>query len=254
MREWKLAEVRYNIVRSRQYEVAVLPIGATEPHGLHMPYGTDNFEVESLADRACEQAHTMGAKVILLPTIPYGVDTNQLAFPLAINVNPSTQNALITDIVRSLEHHGVPKMILLNGHGGNNFNALLRELYGQTRVFLTWVDAWNIAKSAHAEIFEHPGEHADEMETSWMLHLRPDLVFMEECDDGAVKSPRLTAMREGWAWFPRPWERLTKNSGFGDPRNAAAEKGETFLAASAERLAQFIKELSDAAIDETFPY
>jgi creatinine amidohydrolase len=254
MREWKLAEVRYNIVRKRQYEVAVLPIGATEPHGLHMPYGTDNFEVESLADRACEQAHAMGAKVILLPTIPFGVNTNQMAFPLAINVNPSTQSALITDIVRSLETNGIPKMILLNGHGGNNFNPLLRELYGKTRVFLTWVDSWNIAKSALAEIFEHPGEHADEMETSWILHLRPDLVFMEECDDGAVKAPRLTAMREGWAWFPRPWERLTQNSGFGDPRQATAEKGERFLAASAERLAQFIKELSDATIDATFPY
>jgi creatinine amidohydrolase len=254
MREWKLAEVRYNIVRKRQYEVAVLPIGATEPHGLHMPYGTDNFEVESLADRACEQAHAMGAKVILLPTIPYGVDTNQMAFPLAMNVNPSTLNALITDIVRSLEQHGIPKMILLNGHGGNNFNPLLRELYGQTQVFLTWVDTWNIVKSAHEEIFVHPGEHADEMETSWILHLRPDLVFMEECDDGAVKTPRLTAMREGWAWFPRPWERLTQNSGFGDPRQATAEKGEQFLAASAERLAQFIKELSDAERDATFPY
>ena len=93
MREWKLAEVRYNIVRQRQYEVAVLPIGATEPHGLHMPYGTDNYEIESLADRACERAHALGAKVILLPTIPYGVDTNQMAFPLAMSVNPSTLSA-----------------------------------------------------------------------------------------------------------------------------------------------------------------
>src|SRR5437763_1250104 len=98
MHEWKLAEVRYSIVRERKYEVAVLPIGATEPHGQHMAYGTDNYEVESLADRACELAHAAGAKVILLPTIPYGVDTNQMAFPLAMNVNPSTLNALITDI------------------------------------------------------------------------------------------------------------------------------------------------------------
>jgi creatinine amidohydrolase len=145
-------------------------------------------------------------------------------------------------------------MILLNGHGGNNFNWLLREMYGQTQMFLTWVDGWNTAKQAHEAIFEQPGEHADEMETSWMLHLRPDLVFMEECDDGAVKTPRLSALREGWAWYVRPWERLTQNSGFGDPRPATAEKGEKFLNAGAERLAQFIKELSDAQMDETFPY
>lgn len=254
MREWKLAEVRYNLVRTRHYEVAVLPIGATEPHGLHMAYGTDNFEVESLADAACERAHALGAKVILLPTLPYGVDTNQMAFPLAMNVNPSTLTALITDIVRSLEHHHIPKLILLNGHGGNNFNWVLRELYGQTRLFLTWVDGWNIAQKEREALFTHPGDHADEMETSWMLHLRPDLVFLEECDDGAVKTPRLQAMQEGWAWFVRPWERLTQNSGVGDPRQASAAKGEQFLTASAERLAQFIKELSDAEIDATFPY
>ncbi len=254
MREWKLSEVRYSLVSRRSYEVAVLPIGATEPHGLHMAYGTDNFEVESLADLACDKAHASGAKVILLPTIPYGVDTNQMAFPLAMNVNPSTLSALITDIVRSLERHGVPKMVLLNGHGGNNFNPLLRELYGRTSVFITWVDAWRIAESARQTIFEHPGDHADEMETSWMLHLRPDLVTMAECDDGAVNTPRLTAMREGWAWFVRPWERLTKNSGVGDPRNATAEKGKQFLTESAERLAEFIKELSDADMDGAFPY
>lgn len=254
MREWKLAEVRYNLVRSRQYEVAVLPIGATEPHGLHLPYATDNYEVESLADLACEKAHAMGAKVILLPTIPYGVDTNQLAFPLAISVNPSTLNAIITDIVRSLEHHGIPKMILLNGHGGNNFNPLLRKLYGQTKIFITWVDAWSIAARDRQTLFVNPGEHADEMETSWMLHLRPDLVFMEECDDGSVKAPRLRAMQEGWVWYVRPWERLTQNSGYGDPRQASAEKGQRFLSACAERLAQFIKELSDAQVDATFPY
>lgn len=254
MREWKLAEVRYNIVRKRQYEVAVLPIGATEPHGLHAPYCTDNYEVESLADAACEKAHTAGAKVILLPTIPYGVDTNQLAFPLAINVNPSTLNLLITDIVRSLEHHKIPKMILLNGHGGNNFNNLLRELYGRTSVFITWVDGFRIIATDPNILFENPGEHADEMETSWMLHLRPDLVFMDECDDGSVKTPRFKALDEGWAWITRPWERLTLNSGYGDPRKATAEKGAHLLESCSDRLAQFIKELSDARLDATFPY
>lgn len=254
LREWKLSEVRYNIVRQRKYEVAVLPIGATEPHGLHLPYCTDDYEVESLADAACERAHAVGAKVILLPTIPYGVDTNQMAFPLAMNVNPSTLNALITDIVRSCEHHGIPKFVILNFHGGNNFNGLLRELYGQTNVFLTWIDGWKVADDVGKATFEDPGEHADEMETSWILHLRPDLVFLDDCDDGAVRTPRIRGMQEGWVWFPRPWHKVTRNSGYGDPRKATAEKGERFLNACADQIARFLKELSDAEMDETFPY
>ncbi|OIO94431.1 MAG: hypothetical protein AUJ92_10100 [Armatimonadetes bacterium CG2_30_59_28] len=254
MREWKLAEARYNIVKERSYEVAVLPIGATEPHGLHLPYGTDSFEVESLANLACEKAHGMGAKVILLPTIPFSVNTNQMEFPLAINVNPSTLNSYLTDIIHSLEHHRIPKLILLNGHGGNNFQNLLRELVGRTRIFLTTVNGWQVADDVRNQLFIHPGDHADEMETSWMLHTHPELVHIKDCDDGATKTPLIKAMRDGWAWFPRPWHKVTKNTGVGDPREATADKGERFLTALANNLAEFIKDLSDAEMDEGFPY
>ena len=254
MHEWKLAEVRYNIVRERHYEVAILPIGSTEPHGLHLPYGTDNFEVESLAEQACEKAHADGARVVLLPTIPYGVTTNQMEFPLAISIDPSTLNAVVTDIVQSVEHHGIRKLIVLNGHGGNNFNALLRELYRKTQVFIVWIDGWQIPQGELRAGFDHVGEHADEMETSWMLHLRPDLVFMGDCDDGAVREPRIQAMREGWAWYVRPWEKLTRNSGFGDPRRASAQKGAAHLDACVDSLAKFIVDFSQADIDGKFPY
>ena len=81
MREWNLAEQNHALVRSRQWQVAVLPFGATEPHNLHMPYGTDNFQVDVLGNRACETAYHAGAKVVLLPTIPFGVNTNHLQDP-----------------------------------------------------------------------------------------------------------------------------------------------------------------------------
>jgi creatinine amidohydrolase len=72
VREWILSEVNYNIVKDNPYEVAVLPMGATEPHNLHLPYGTDTFESEAIGSRVCEAAFGRGAKVIMLPTIPYG--------------------------------------------------------------------------------------------------------------------------------------------------------------------------------------
>jgi creatinine amidohydrolase len=81
MREWSLAEQNHAFIRDQRWEVAVLPFGATEPHNLHMPYGTDNYQVDILGQRACERAYQSGAKVILLPTIPYGVITNHLQVP-----------------------------------------------------------------------------------------------------------------------------------------------------------------------------
>ncbi|MFM8220122.1 MAG: creatininase family protein, partial [Planctomycetaceae bacterium] len=114
MRPWVLSEVNYGYVKEHPYDVAVLPLGATEPHNLHLPYGTDTFEATELGLRACEQAHARGARVVLLPTIPLGTETNLAAFPLALNLNPSTLLAVIRDVVRSLELSGIRKLLLLN--------------------------------------------------------------------------------------------------------------------------------------------
>ncbi|HMF37252.1 MAG TPA: creatininase family protein, partial [Isosphaeraceae bacterium] len=85
MHPWRLADITYGQVKSGPpYEVAVLPLGATEPHNLHLPYGTDSFQVETIASRACALATEQRARVLLLPTIPYGTETNQMGFPLAM--------------------------------------------------------------------------------------------------------------------------------------------------------------------------
>src|SRR5688572_30270511 len=99
LRPWVLAEQNHAAVRAQKWEVAVLPFGATEPHNLHMPYGTDNFQVEEIGSRACERAHAAGARVLLLPTIPFGVNTNHLQVPggLALSVKPTTLLAILTD-------------------------------------------------------------------------------------------------------------------------------------------------------------
>lgn len=254
MKPWRLGELNLKFVRSRDWQVAVLPIGATEPHNLHLPYATDNYQVEAICDRACELATAQGGSVVLLPTIPYGSDSNQMPFPLCMDVKPSTLNAIVTDLVRSCEHHGVVKFVIVNGHGGNEFKPLLRELYGLTRVFIALVNWWTVLSDVQSEIFEHPGEHADEMETSLVLHLRPDLVNVADADEGAVKPFRLEALNKGWAGITRPWERLTTNSGYGNPHEATAEKGTRALELVADRLARFFKELSDSPLDETFPF
>jgi creatinine amidohydrolase len=254
MHPWRLSDVTYGDSQHLSYEVAVLPVGATEAHGLHLPYGTDTIQVEAVAERACQLAAERGAKVLLLPAIPYGVNENTLGFPWTMSVEPTTLFTLIGDIVDSAEEHGIPKFVLLNGHGGNEFKPLLRELFRQVSARIFLVDWWTVAPEAHKAMFVNQGEHADEMETSMLLHLRPDLVHLERAGTGATNPPRFEAMREGWAWIARPWHLLTEDSGVGDPALSSAEKGATFLAAVAEKLCSFLVALSENEVDATFPY
>jgi len=251
---WKLQRVSYKTVKENEYRIAVLPIGSCEPHNLHLPYGSDTIHATYVAERMCESAHQMGAKVILLPTIPYGVNSNMFEFPLAMNVYQSTLNQIATDIVESLEKHGIYKLIILNGHGGNDFNAWQRSMIGKTRVFIVTMDWWTVGSDARDRIFEEPGDHADEMETSVNLVTAPELVHLEDADDGAVNPTRFEALNKGWAKIARPWHLLTRNSGVGNPFKATREKGEKYLDIIIERGSKFIKELSDAEMDETFPY
>src|SRR6266542_4219214 len=248
MRAWNLAEQNHDFIRSQKWEVAVLPFGATEPHNLHMPYGTDNYQLEVIGNRACERASQAGARVLLLPTIPYGVNTNHLQVPggLACSVQPTTLLALLTDLVDSLERQGVRKLVLLNGHGGNELKPWTRELHQRTSVFLCVCDWFRMAADVYPRIFEKPGEHADEVETSLGLAFFPELVRPELADDGAARPTRFEAINRGWVSITRPWHLVSKNTGLGDPKAASAEKGQRLLDVLVERLASFLVELAAA--------
>lgn len=255
MRPWILAELNYGHVRSNPpIEVAVLPLGATEPHNLHLPYGTDTYQVDVIAERACAHAHAQGARVVMLPSLPYGTETNQMRFPMAMNLNPSTVARVVTDLVASLATHGVRKCVLLNGHGGNDLKWLLRELHGSTPVHLFLCNWYKVASDHYRELFVEAGDHAGEMETSLCLAYVPGLVAMDQADAGTMAPTRFEAVNKGWIELTRPWHLLTTNSGAGDPRPATAAKGEQLSEILVERIAGFLVELSASPIDERFPF
>ncbi|MGQ0715080.1 MAG: creatininase family protein [Gemmatimonadaceae bacterium] len=244
-RPFILSESTYRTVCATRYEVAVLPWGATEAHNYHLPYGTDTVQCDRLAAEAAKGAWERGAKVIVLPTVPFGVNTGQLDIPLTVNMNPSTQAAVLRDVVEALEGHRVRKLVLFNGHGGNDFRQMVRELSPRTGVFLCVIDWWKVVDGG--EFFEKTGDHAGELETSVMMHVAPELVRpLSEAGEGRAKRPRLTGMREGWAWTPRPWTRVTSDTGVGDPSKAAAEKGARYVEAVVARVADFLVELAGA--------
>ncbi len=255
MHPWCLADITYGHVKSNPpFEVAVLPLGATEPHNLHLPYGTDSFQVETIANRACALASSQGGRVLLLPTIPYGTETNQMAFSLAMNLNPSTLCKVITDLVDSLATHGIRKALLLNGHGGNDLKWVLRELYRSTPVQLFLCNWYKVAADGYDTIFASKDDHAGEMETSMGLAHFPELVRLEQADAGAVRPPRFSAVSKGWVEITRPWHLLTTNSGSGDPRAATAVKGQALTDLISERIGNFLVELAKSPIDSTFPF
>jgi creatinine amidohydrolase len=244
-RPYILNELTWSAVRDARYEVAVLPWGATEAHNLHLPYSTDNVETEQIAAQAARHASERGARVVVLPVVPYGVNTMQLDIPLCLNLNPSTQALVLRDIATSLAGQGVPKLVLLNGHGGNDFRQMIRELQPQVSLFLCLVN-WYQVVDAKA-YFSDLGDHAGELETSVMLHVAPQLVRpLGEAGPGRARRFTVTGLREGWAWAPRRWREVTDDTGVGNPAAATQEKGQKYVEAVSERIGAFLVELAKA--------
>jgi creatinine amidohydrolase len=196
---------------------------------------------------------------VLLPAIAYGTETNQRAFPLSMNLNPSTLLAVVGDLVDSLVASGIRKVLLLNSHGGNDFKPLLRELYGRTPAQLFLCDWFRMVADVAPQIFTHRDDHAGEMETSLILAWRPDLVARHDdgtlaADEGQTALTRFDAVNRGWVSITRPWHLLTTNTGAGNPHAATADKGRQLTQLVVERLSQFLVQLAQAPLDERFPF
>ncbi len=247
-RPYVLRETTWKTVRATGYEVAVLPWGATEAHNLHLPYGTDIYEAEAVAIEAARLAWEQGARAAVLPAIPFGVNTGQLDIPLTINLNPSTQLHMLRDLADSLLAHGISKLVLLNGHGGNDFRAPIRELLRTRDLLIVAVNWWQVEPgNAH---FAEPGDHAGALETAIMMHIAPELVLpVSEAGSGAA---RLTGLREGWAWTPRRWTQVTEDTGIGNPAGANAADGQRYFQAATARVAQLLIELAACPADQLY--
>jgi creatinine amidohydrolase len=258
-RPWLLEEITLGDVRELQPQVAVLPMGATEPHNLHLPYGTDTLEAWHLANRCCQTASEGGAKIVQLPAIPYGTETNIREFPLAMNLQPSTVALVIRDLVESIELAGIKKLVIFNSHGGNDLKPILRELYGRTSVHIFLCNWYQMIRDVANRICQHTDDHAGEMETSLIMAFRPDLVKHDDsggllADSGETRPMRFEALQNGWIALTRPWHLLTTQSGSGNPHAATPEKGLQLTQSIVERVAPFLIELSKSPLDENFPF
>lgn len=252
--EWDITATNQHLARQRRYEVAVLPVGAVEPHNFHLPLGQDLRHTTHVARESCARAWRRCESVLCLPAIPFGVDCNLMGFPIAIHVRQATLDATVRDVIASCRHYGIRKFVVINGHGGNEFKPLARQVQCDMDVHAFVVDWWKVGRDKYDDIFPVADDHAGVFETSVALALYPQLVEPDRAGDGAARDFRFQALREGWAYASRDFSKLSDQCAVGSPAGASAEMGKQYLELVIGRVADFLADLATTPIDEHFPF
>jgi len=245
-------------VRSFQPEVMVIPLGSTEPHGPHLPYGTDTILADGLTREAVALANLQDARILRLPPLPFGNNVNFKDFPFACRLRVETLMAVIGDLVTFAVEEGVKKILIVNCHGGNEatVNSALRSLFDrfQNTAFVGACGFGAFSENLYGELFFDGSPHAGDFETSVMMHYEPGLVRDGERRPAAMNSPILEALTSGRISSVRNWAQLMPESCGGRPDEATVEKGRHFAQADAAGLADFLVTLSRSPWHPGFPY
>ncbi|MFN7996668.1 MAG: creatininase family protein [Bryobacteraceae bacterium] len=227
----------------------VLPLGATEQHGPHLPAGTDYLTIEHVARAAAHRA-AAEVSIVVTPALPFGSSDHHLTFGATLSIRTETYYRLITDLLRSLVTDGFRRIFLLNGHGGNHELAQLAardvalELPARIAAASYWTIAWDALVEQQAHIESRLPGHAGIFETSMMLSLRPELVASERPhrDNVGNTDPRNfhSPYRHEQHGF---WQEI--NGHTDSPDRATAERGhryqEAVVGAVARALVEFAK-------------
>jgi creatinine amidohydrolase len=255
-----LEEMTIDDVREMDPEVVVVSIASTEPHGPHLPYGTDYFQTDEVCRRAVERANENGARALMYPTLPIGNNVNFKEWPFACRIGVRTLMDVVLDIIEALEEDGIEKIIIVNGHGGNTdtLGAALRDhadrhepgggaFVGMTSFFMAMPDDV-------ADLIEHPSSHGGEGEACRIMHLRPDLVREEEFDDFRVQEPTVEHLKGNTVTYVPRWDAYLPASAGGETRESSAEKGKALVDGAANWIADFLVELDGLDVHDKFPY
>ena len=245
-RPYLLMEANHKQLMESPPQVAILPWGATEAHNYHLPYGTDVIEATRLAERAAELAHDRGARVVVLPTIPFGNDEQQLDQVCTISFTTCTAAAILDDVSRSLVRQKIDRLVIVNAHGGNQLQPLVRDAQSKHGLLIVVANFYEMVPDVKRAIFESPGDHADELETSLLLHLQPNAVELPQAGLGKRVPFEIKALVQPGVWTPRPWSKSHPDTGSGDPSRATAEKGKRYFEALTAALAEVFVDLASA--------
>jgi len=235
--------------------VVVLPLGALEQHGLHLPLGVDSLLVQSLGE-SLEKA--LPDRTVLLPTQWLGHSPHHMAFAGTVSVTHPVYAELLEQIVASLVQAGFTKFMLLNGHGGNMLpvqmalQAIKIRFREHCELFVCGLNYWNISRQEMQEIRESEVGgmgHACEMETSMMLHLYPQYVDKSKIfRDGRqpdISWVTMDMLQSSPISVVYDFHEISQTGTFGDPTLATAEKGKQFMVATVQKLIGLASDISE---------
>ncbi len=235
--------------RSRTDTLILAPIAACEQHSTHLPVFTDSILVGAVADGI---ERNLPERVMLLPVLWLGASEHHLPFGGTLTATLPTYELLLMELLTPLLRDGFRRTMLLNGHGGNidTLHTALRRLDTQfPRAVLTGAAYWEIAEAEIAALCVGPRKtmgHACEIETSMILHLRPDLVRREQIRDDPDETP--SSLRG--LFRARDFGRRTDHGAVGYPEKADGARGKSMLDAIIAKVTATVEQTLAIPLDD----
>ncbi|MGD8306044.1 MAG: creatininase family protein, partial [Ignavibacteria bacterium] len=236
----------------KRVDIALLPVGAIEQHGPHLPLDTDAFDAEYLAKKVAETCSE--PKPFVLPLIPYGVSYHHDDFSGTISVSNESLSKIVYEIGMNIAKQGIKKLIIINGHGDNapSLNFAAQMINRDAKIFVA-VDTGETSDVDMDNIATTPNDvHAGEIETSTTLAVRPNLVKMDKAEKTVLKfSSRylnFSSLR-GVPWYVRT-KRISESGVMGDPTKANSKKGKKMWEIMIAHLVAFVEDLKSLSLDE----
>jgi creatinine amidohydrolase len=240
---------------SQRGKVIIVPVGHTEQHGYHLPLSTDTLIIEAIgqgtAAAAPQQAYT-------LPVVPYGVSTHRQAFAGTMNSGGRVFEDFFLAVADTLVERGFERIYFINGHGGNHsflVNAVKYAGERHRRAFTApaWLYLSGTQGVASLQAYRQSASggmgHACELETALILHLRPDLVYMERAVDEVdfISTPNyyMDWVEGGSLIANPPWDDDTRTGAYGAGSLGSAEKGEIWLQAAVAEKVEHVQEIHE---------
>ncbi len=239
MTDVRLLKMTGYLLKENYFDKVVLPLGSTEYHGDHLPFGTDTLVAESLAEAVSQRVEGM----LCLPALPFGMSRHYSSFPLSITLSTETQIHVIKEVMDSLNQQGLRRLLIINGHDGNlpAIEAATREYrVDHPEMKIAVLDAWWVtaAELLPKGTFEAWGGlgHAGEGETSIMLKVAPELVNLSRARGHIPTLPEHVQVK----WL---FKEITPFGVTGDPTKATSEKGILMWNALVDHLVSFIEDM-----------
>jgi creatinine amidohydrolase/Fe(II)-dependent formamide hydrolase-like protein len=238
--------------RLEEMDIALLPVGAIEQHGPHLPLDTDAFDADYLARRVADACSN--PKPLVLPPVSYGVSYHHESFQGTISISNDTLARLIYEIGLSAARNGIKKFVIINGHGGNSpaLNHAAQMINRDAHIFVC-VDTGETSDIDIDHLIETPNDvHAGETETSTSLAVRPHLVKMDQAPKSIPKfSSRYLdfTSKRGVLWYAHT-RRISNTGVMGDPTIASAAKGQKIWEMMIAHLVALVEDLKHMSLDE----